>query len=287
MKPNDWEYCQNNSNLILASGLKLLTKIPKSSFSDLYSNEYGNYLISDKSNKWNYIGETKNLSNRLKQHSKERTSTFYKNFKKFEKEFLNYPKGLEINDFQIQTVKTNLGRKEIEEFGIVNIPAILNKFQKEKRNKYSGRIELEIWNRVQTDYLPLLEQGEKQIMKSADYNWFSAKINSTSGIYWVEHKSKGLIYIGESSNIVDRYYTHSGTTYFSALRRHIGENILGFYLQMRNGKKRYFSETEDIKVTDFLKRCTIKTLAVNIGRFELEEYLIRKHKPLLNRKENK
>lgn len=287
MTKYNWKYCQNNSDLILASGLKILVEKSKTSFDDYYNDEYGNYLISDNSNKWNYIGEAKSLTKRLKQHSKERTSTFYKNYKKFEKDFFNYPKGLNIKDFQIRTIQTNIGRKEIEEFGIVNIPAILNKFQKGKRNKYSGRIDIEIWNEIQTNSQSIIEQGEKELMKLNSYDWFSAKINSTAGLYWVEHKVKGLIYIGESSNIFDRYDTHSGTTYFSALRRHIGENILGFYLQTRKGKKRYFLDTEDIKVTNFLRKCTIKPFDINFGRYELEEYLIRKYKPLLNRKENK
>ena len=125
------------------------------------------------------------------------------------------------------------------------------------------------------------------MLKSTKYKWFDSNVKSTAGLYWVEHSTKGLIYIGESSNIFDRYETHSGTTYFSALRRHIGENILGFQLQTRKGKKRYFEDKEDLKVTDFLRKCTIKPCGVNFGRYELEEYLIRKYRPLLNRKENK
>ncbi len=280
----NWKYCQNNSDLILASGIDLLTK---NSFEDYCPDEYGNYLISDVTKKLNYIGEAKSLIKRLKQHSRERTSTFYKNYRRLEKEFHNLPKGLKINDFNVRIVLTSIGRKEIEEFGIVNIPANLNKFQKGKRQKYSGVIDQKIWYEVQSSFKLLLEQGEKELLKQKEYKWFDAQVKSTAGLYWVEHSSKALIYIGESSNIYDRYDTHSETTYFSALRRHIGENILGFRLQTRNGKKRYFEDNEDFKVTDFLKKCTIKPYGVNFGRYELEEYLIRKHKPLLNRKENK
>jgi len=283
----NWEYCQINSDLILASGIKLLNKKTKTTFENFYPSEYGNYLISEKASKWRYIGETKSLSNRIKQHSKERTSTFYKNYIKLRNDYPDLPKGLKVSDFQIQTILTKIGRKEIEEFGIVNISANLNKFQKGKRQKYSGGTDQTIWDEGQLHFKSLLEQGEKELIKAKDYKWFDAQIKSTAGIYWVEHSAKGLIYIGESSNIFERYDTHSGTTYFSALRRHIGENILGFHLQVRNGKKKYFEDKEDIKVTDFLRKCTIKPYIVNLGRYELEEYLIRKHKPLLNRKENK
>jgi len=283
----NWKYCQNNSDLILASGIKMLIKKSKSSFEDFYLSEYGNYLITDKANKWKYIGEAKSLSNRLKQHSKESTSTFFKNYTKFQNDFHHLPNGLKISDFQISTILTKIGRKEIEEFGIVNIPTNLNKFQKGKRNKYTDSIGQNVWKDVQSNFTSLIEQGEKELLKSKEYKWFDAHVKSTAGLYWVEHSSIGLIYIGESSNIYDRYGTHSGATYFSALRRHIGENILGFRLQTRKGKKRYFEDDEDLKVTEFLRKCTIKPYGVNFGRYELEEYLIRKHKPLLNRKENK
>ena len=95
-----------------------------------------------------------------------------------------------------------------------------------------------------------------------------------------------VIYIGESSDIGERYETHSGRTYFSALRRHIGENILGFSLKTIKGKARYFSDDEDIKVTAFLHASRIAVLSISFGRYELEESLIRKYHPLLNRKEN-
>jgi predicted GIY-YIG superfamily endonuclease len=283
----DWTYCQKNSDLILSAGLNLLQKGKVNEFNSTFPKSYGNYLISDKSRKWNYTGEAKNLLARLKQHSKENTSTFYKNYQKFENEFSNFPKGLKINQFEIRTVNTNIGRKELEEFGIVNIPAILNKFQKGKRKIFNQKVDTQIWNETQLSMNEILGQGERILMNSKSYNWFQAQIPSSAGLYWVENKSKGLIYIGESSNIFERYDTHSGKTYFSALRRHIGENILDFKLQTIKGRKRYFSDTEDRKVTSFLTKCTIKPFPINFGRYELEEYLIRKYKPLLNRKENK
>lgn len=283
----NWTYCQNNSNSILASGLDILRKDSLKNFSSEFSKGFGNYIISDKTKKWNYTGEAKNLSTRLMQHSKEKTSTFFNNYKRFENEFPNYPKGLGINKFEIRTINTLIGRKELEEFGIVNIPAVINKFQKGKRDIFKQKVNAEIWTEAQNNFQSILEQGEKKLMGLKSYNWFQAEIPSTAGLYWVENKTKGLIYIGESSNIYERYDTHSGKTYFSALRRHIGENILGFKLQTINGRKRYFSDVEDSKITTFLTKCTIKPFPISFGRYELEEYLIKKHNPLLNRKGNK
>jgi len=289
MTKTNWTYCQNNSDLILASGLKLLRECPRKSFDDNFLKEYGNYLISDESRKWIYTGEGNNLAKRLKQHSKEKTSTFFKNYKKFELKdgFVHYPKGLLINQFEIRTINTNIGRKELEEFGITNIPTNLNKRGKGKRNVFTESIEQDVWNETQNSACAILKQGEKVFMSQKNYNWFQVKVSKYPVVYWVEDKSMGLIYIGQSSNFSTRYNDHSKNTYYSALRRHVGENILGFKLQTIKGRKRYFSEIEDKEVTAFLAECTIKPLPVNFGRYELEEYLIRKHKPFLNIKDKK
>ncbi len=280
----NWAYCQKNSDLTLASGLNLLQEDTIKDFNSEFSEDYGNYLISDKSKKWNYIGETKNIFTRVEQHSKEKNYTFYKNYKKLEKDCYNYPKypkGLKISQFEIRTINTKIGRKELEEFGIVNVPAVLNKKQKGKRNIFKQKVDAEIWNEAQSNFHSILEQGEEKLIGLRSYNWFQAQIPSTAGLYWVENKSKGLIYIGESSDIHKRCVSHSRDTYFSALRRHIGEDILGFKLR----EKRRFSESEDEKITDFLtNECLIKPFPINYGRCELEEYLIREYNPLLNKR---
>jgi predicted GIY-YIG superfamily endonuclease len=287
MTTNEWKYCQNNSDLILISGLIELTKSKRNNFGSDFENGYGNYLISDKKDLWNYTGEAKSLLNRLKQHSKEKTSTFYKNYSKFAKQKGNLKELLNITDFEIRTINTAIGRKELEEFGIVNIPANLNKFQLGKRNLFKNKGNKELWFDIQSNKNQIIEQGEKELQKAKTYDWFSAQIKPSAGLYWVEHQTKGLIYIGESSDINKRHGTHSGRTYFSALRRNLGETILGFELQTINGRKRYFSDIEDKKITEFLKKCSIKTLPISFGRFELEEYLIKKNSSILNRKDNR
>lgn len=281
----DWTYTQDNSDDILASGLSRLTSATGHDFDNPTPSDYGNYLITHNSTR--YIGEAKDLSKRIKQQSKDRTSTFFKNYLKQKTSNPTISQDLKITDFQIRTIKTKIGRKEIEEFGIVNLPTTLNKFQIDKRDRYNKTIKNGLWVSVQNQTDQLLKQGEQELHRTKATNWFDARPPSTPGLYWVEHDSCGLIYIGESSDILSRWKTHSGTTYFSALRRHIGENILDFYLQTIKGKKRYFTDQEDRKVTDLLKHTTIKIFPVQLGRYEIEEYLIRKHRPLLNRKENK
>ncbi|MDR2204968.1 MAG: GIY-YIG nuclease family protein [Flavobacteriaceae bacterium] len=257
-----------------------LKTLPYCDLANINEKNMGNYLISLDEIPY-YIGEAKELKNRLKQQFKLNTSTFYKNYKK-----LLPIKLLPIDKFKIQFMLTNIGRKEVEEFGIVNLPTKLNRFQLGKRNKYNIADQDGLWNEVQKNAENLLKEGENEILMSDFRPWFDTKVVGLAGLYLVKDKLGKLIYIGESSDIADRIKTHSGQTYFSALRRHIGTDILGFHLQEKSGKKRYFNEKEDQAVTDFLKTCKSTIFPVSFGRYELEEYLIKKYKPLLNRKDN-
>ncbi len=285
MRNASWDIIQNQSDEILSDGLFALKSRPFDNFSNVTERGFGNYLISlDK--KPHYIGEAKELSKRVKQQAKPTTSTFYKNYLKATKTN-QLIKTVDIDSFLIQFITTNIGRKEIEEFGIVNLPTKLNSFQLDKRKKFEIKNHNNLWLNVQNNYADILKQGEVKLFKTKFCNWFDLMTISAAGLYLVKDKTDRLIYIGESSDVGDRIATHSGRTYFSALRRHIGTEILGLQLKEINKKKRYFNDSEDMKVTDFLKSCKATLFQVNFGRYELEEYLIKKHRPFLNRKDNK
>jgi predicted GIY-YIG superfamily endonuclease len=285
MEKITWKYIQKSSDSILADGLWELTQKPIEAFSDISNDDFGNYLISHDSRPY-YIGEAKNICKRLKQQFKPTTSTFFKNYQKYlvKSKDLNV---LLIDNFNIQHMPTQLGRKEIEEFGIVNLPTLLNSFQLGKRNASNICCHNGLWSEVQDFKQKLIEEGEKDLFKQSFQKWFDIKIASVAGLYLVENKSGDLVYTGESSDISERYNTHSGKTYFSALRRHIATELLSFELKEINGKKKYLSDNEENAVSAFLKTCSASFYPIAFGRYELEEYLIRKHKPILNRKDNK
>lgn len=285
MNKFSWDIIQKQSDEILSCGLNKLKTQPFCDTSTVSEKGFGNYLISLDKVPF-YVGEGKELIKRLKQQFKPTTSTFYKNFEKL-KSTNQLVKPAPIENFKVQFISTNIGRKEVEEFGIVNLPTKLNSFQLDKRKKFAIADQKGLWNEVQENFEELLKEGELKVLKSVFTPWFDTKIISSAGLYLVKDKTDKLIYIGESSDVGERIKTHSGRTYFSALRRHIGTDILGFDLKEIKGKKRYFSEAEDKKVTDFLKTCKATVFKVAFGRYELEEYLIKKHKPLLNRKDNK
>ncbi|TFH58058.1 MAG: GIY-YIG nuclease family protein [Candidatus Zixiibacteriota bacterium] len=277
----DWAFCQGNSDQILAEGIFALRTQPAMRHSQVASAHQGNYLILLNGEPY-YIGEAKELAARLRQQFKPSTSTFYKTFIGSGK-YGTAP----LDKFQVQFHETNIGRKEIEEFGIVNIPTKLNKFQLGKRAEVVPARGCTLWLDVQARCVELLVEGEQVIFAQTQVPWFAASVPRLAGIYVVRDSRDEIIYIGESSDIGERYATHSGTTYFSALRRHIGTDILGLTLKTIKGRTRYFSEEEDGRVTDFLRVCRIAFQAVSFGRYELEEISIRKYHPLLNRKENK
>lgn len=273
----NWIFCQNNSDKILFEGITKLKNSVASNWREINIACSGNYLIVNK-NKPYYLGEAKNLKKRLRSQFTPTRSTFYKTYTK------KIGGNLQIEGFKVSTIKTSIGRKETEEFGIVNLPTILNKFQLDKRNKISFSNIENIWEEVQNQYEVLLYQGESWFSKQSIVKWFNASIPILAGVYAVFDSSQKLIYIGESSDINKRHMVHSGRTYFSALRRHIGTDIFGF--EFIDSKKRRFTEENDVLITDFLKTCSIKFATVNFGRFELEEYLIKKYNPALNRKDN-
>ena len=285
MQQITWTYCQVKSDEILTDGLwKLKTNHILPQTEVLYS-AYGNYLLSNGGEHY-YIGEGKNLFKRVKQQFNPKTTTFYKTYQKFCEK--NNREKLAINDFSIQYIPTEIGRKEIEDFGIVNLATPLNKFQKGKRTKFDIESKEGLWNNVQDKKEELLKQGEKLLFAQSVLSWGDCCPEKTPGIYVLFDHDK-VIYVGESSDISARYATHSNTrsTYFSAVRRNTSTDILGYQLKVKNGKKKYLTEAENIEVTKYLfGRCAI-FLPVTFGRYELEEYLIKKYKPLLNRKDNR
>lgn len=283
MQEINWKYCQDNSDKILVDGILKLMDCNICQLHNISVSDFGNYLITHQDKPY-YIGEAKDIRARLKQQFKPTTSTFYKNFQKLLKTNQAL-RPIPIDSFSVRFMATNIGRKEIEDFGIVNLATPLNKFQIGKRLKANLKKQNGLWDKVQEQKDELLKQGEHLVFKQKYSLWFDTSPKSTAGIYIVKDKSQ-IIYIGESSDISERHNTHSSTTYFSALRRHIATEILNFELKEKNGKKKYLNTQEDKRVTDYLRGTTATFYPVSFGRYELEEYLIKKHRPLLNRKDN-
>lgn len=288
-----WEEIQEYSDNILFEGLRLLTSQPYMGFDSSFPLSPGNYLISYERSPM-YIGESTNLSNRIKEHSQYDTSTFYRNYLAFQKKH-SMLECKEINDFVVQVISTNLGRKELEEFGMVNLQTPLNKFHKNKRRMVTDTEIKDLWNYIQSNSLQLLSQAGDFVFSGKPILWGDIPPYDRPGIYIVWDQNGELIYIGETTSLLERYQTHSSKTRFSALRRHIAQTILGYKLrtkselgiESKDKKRGFITEDEDTQVSNYLANCKAIFYEVRFGRLELEEHLIRKYQPLLNRKGNK
>ena len=287
----DWDYLQQNSNDILAEGLSLLLEGHSCEFGGRHPKEPGNYVISYSEIPL-YIGEATDLEKRLKQHYKG--STFYRNYCKNSVK-LNLPSNLSMDDFRCRFMPTKIGRKELEEFGIVNLPAPLNEFHKDKRDRFTPVTSSQSWEIVQENALKLLEQGERIILFQRPFIWNEIKPLAVPGIYIIFNEQEELIYIGESTDLKERYDTHSRRTHFSAFRRHVATKILSLNLKTKaelgyksaDNKRRHVTSSEDEEINRYISKCSIITMPVYFGRLELEERLIKRYQPLLNRKGNK
>ena len=276
-----WDDLQATTDPLLAEGLCRLLRAPIQRFDRVLDNFPCNYLICVDEIPV-YVGEGINAANRIRVQFDERRSTFYKTFMKFEPD-----SRFSISSFKLRVMETRFGRKEIEDFGIVNLATKLNKFQLGKRQLCRAAESHGEWDEVQSRHCEIIDSGARRCLESEFADWPLAAHESVAGIYLIKARSGDIIYVGESSDISSRYQTHASHTYFSAVRRNLGTDILEFKLQTINGRKRYFEPNEDREVSEFLSKCSIAFIPVNLGRLEIEEKLISELQPVLNRKSKK
>lgn len=283
-----WDDLQYNADCILYEGLKKLISMPHCDFTGKYTEDQGNYIISYQE-KPLYIGEADNLDKRLRDHY--RGSTFFRNYHQNGHK-QNLPPDLTMNHFRHQHMKVSFGRKDLEEFGMVNLPAPLNKFQTDKRDVFVPDRETFLWEVAQETAPRLLKQGEVKLFSEGPLPWNQANICQGAGVYLIFDPKGSLIYVGESTNVADRHKTHSTKTRFSAFRRHVATNIFTFTLKTKeelgfkssDSKKSFLTKKEDEEINKYIYQCKFISMPVNFGRLELEAQIIKNYSPLLNRK---
>jgi len=275
-----WEFVQEHANRILAEGIYHVRAQTFLRSDEVTLDGPGNYLISLDGVPV-YVGEANDVRQRLRTQFDVNRSTFYKTFRASAPDI---PR--DIDYFRVQTMATGFGRKEIEDFGIVNVPTRLNKFQKNKRPVIEPSFGNEMWDLVQEARHDLLVAVAERYMARPRVPWFEATPPDAPGLYglWREGDETPL-YVGESSELAGRYKAHSTYTYISALRRHVGSVILGLELKDKSGKKnRAFTEANDRKVDAYLERSMYSWMDVGLGRYEVEDHLVQTELPALNRK---
>lgn len=266
-------------------GQNCLVGSDNNGWGNVFSIEPGTYLFTCDP-KYLYIGESLNAGHRINQHcGGGNRSTFLKNYAKYlyhSKSSYSIVKA-EVesqNNVVIQSITVDIGRKELEEFGIVNLPTVLNRFHRGKRKIFNGKcVDSKVWDTIQDLSMEIIKESSIEFEGKDRIKWSRATPTSKPGLYKVWNCDE-LIYIGESTDVAERFNTHSSTTYFSALRRSIGTKLFDYkYI----GKKK-FESTADYQITSFLNSCKYAFIEVTFGRRELEEYLINKLQPTLNKK---
>lgn len=114
----------------------------------------------------------------------------------------------------------------------------------------------------------LLQEGEELLLLSdpLPFNANNLKdLKDVPGVYVISSEGK-IIYVGQTKKLRDRLYKHHlKRTPTSSLRKNI-LRVLG----------------TEYCVNNYLKYCTFQYIPINLGRIELEEYLIAKYRPIFN-----
>jgi len=287
VKEGKWEECQSNSDQILAAGLETLLTADLNTIGEAAQSGTGIYLFYT-DEEYLYIGETLDLRKRLAQHLRpSEKSVFMKNYRDYLQGTQTLP-GIDIEEtFTIaqknvyyDAISVSFGRKELEEYGIINLPAVLNRFQiKARRYTRRKEVDLELWSECQRMTETLLCEGGQILFAQSSNFWSDTQPPNLPGIYLVINEEEP-VYIGETTNLFERYKTHSTDTYFSALRKNVGRTL--FNAEFIKPKR--FAANVDRQIDVFLSECTYQFFAVQLGRRELEEILINKFQPKFNRK---
>ena len=132
---------------------------------------------------------------------------------------------------------------------------------------------------------------EKELFKKKYKDVLDDKLRDVApdcaGVYAV-FKNDKLIYIGESGNVKKRVCSDMRQTYNHALRKYIGRELCGKdkeFVDASSSKK--FPDLIEEKVNEYLKKCTVSFLPIELGRVEFEEAMVEKHKPKFNVKKKR
>jgi len=131
------------------------------------------------------------------------------------------------------------------------------------------------WEQIQQKATQLTELGEVRLLAMPLIPWDKVELVAEAGVYWIQHPKYG-VYIGQTRNFRQRFGRHD--RYSSAFRTNLGK-IMGFVKQNNR-----FSPEEVLLLNNSIQQCQLRFMPVAFGRLELEEHLIKKYQPALNRK---
>jgi predicted GIY-YIG superfamily endonuclease len=269
-----WPDLQQHADAVLASGLKDLMAQPANALGPVSLHGPGVYAFADGAITA-YVGESTSVSWRIGQH------------RDLESRFLIDLGASGIDDpaarIGIRSLAVDIGRLELEEFAIACLQPSLNRMRRMSRTALAYETSSpDLWRAVQADAGRLLRAGITAALDISPVPWKSMLPPPGAGLYVLRDSHGQPLYVGESDALGERLRTHAGSrSYFSALRRHVGTELLG--LAFVPNVKRGFSPADEASISAHLATCSIAILPLAFGRWELERELVHELLPILNR----
>jgi predicted GIY-YIG superfamily endonuclease len=273
-----WADLQRYADAVLASGLKDLMSQPPFAWGRVNLHTAGVYVLSD-GDAIVYVGESTSVSWRVGQHRDPRsrlTAALLAGG-------VADPDVHAASRLTIRALPVELGRLELEEFAIACLRPSVNLMRRDSRTALAYvDAPTDLWRRVQSDSDRLLKAGVSAALEIPAFPWKAMRPSIGAGLYILRDSERKALYVGETDALGERLGTHRGArSYFSALRRHVGTELLG--LAFAPDVRRGFSPADEARISAHLSTCTIAIVPLAFGRWELERELVGEMRPVLNR----
>lgn len=273
-----WSDLQRYADAVLASGLKDLMSQPPSPWGPLNLHTAGAYVFSE-GDAIVYFGESASVSWRVGQHRNPRSRLMAALLAGGVAD----PDAHAASRLTIRAFSVELGRLELEEFGIACLRPSVNLMRRDSRTALAYvDAATDLWRRVQSDSGRLLKAGVSAALEVPAVPWKAMRPPVGAGLYILRDSKRKALYVGETDALGERLGTHGvARSYFSALRRHVGTELLG--LAFAPNVRRGFSPADEARISAHLSTCTIAIMPLAFGRWELERELVGEMRPVLNR----
>lgn len=273
-----WSDVQRYADAVLASGLVDLMSPKASPWAPVDQHSPGVYVFTD-GEAAVYVGESISVAWRTGQHRDPRSSLMAG----LAATGIADPVAWASSRLRIRTLPVAVGRLELEEFAIACLRPSANKMRRDSRAALAyATATTDLWRGVQDDATRLLKGGVSIAVGVEPVAWAAKRPPIGAGLYILRDAKQKTLYVGETDALAERLGTHSGVrSYFSALRRHVGTELLG--LAFAPNVNRGFSPTGEAAISAYLATCSIALIPLAFGRWELERDLVRELRPILNR----
>ena len=264
-----WDIVQLNSDKLLAEGLhRLMISESRPGEEDL-PDDAGNYVFLDGENAL-FAGEAGNLQRRISAQLDEGKSRFYKRYLQSSPDEVR-----PLSEMTLRYIPVVIGRKELEEYVIVNLGSGLNR---EPSANYWLSVRAgvhDFWDRIQKKAADLLNDGSSACLEAEPVRWRNRSVLSTAGVFIIRNRNDEIIRICEAANLAADLKVAESDSHTSDLRYAIGTDQLGFQAVLSSEGRRGFQPNEEEDISRYLHRCTIAQSTVGFGRLEIANALSR------------